>query len=217
MPTNGFSIKPLKVKLLAGEQKATEYWKCCFSFSRVCHTWPKTKPMFTRGTLNHAQVAIRFFMPKRKEWRLQNFLVGFLLVFLKCNEPGARQLPKVEDPQKGWAPRLPANIGQNGHPPNSGAYRGMCHNAWFLVALDSRMSQTFINSGIKMVHKQTCNAFKGWSLLYVLGTMPVLIAAQIMIPCSQLMGVAPPLVYLQSSPKWPQKNHTVEGRNPAPP
>ena len=24
MPTNGFSIKPLKVKLLAGEQKATE-------------------------------------------------------------------------------------------------------------------------------------------------------------------------------------------------
>ena len=25
MPTNGFSIKPLKVKLFAGEQKATEY------------------------------------------------------------------------------------------------------------------------------------------------------------------------------------------------
>ena len=25
-PTNGFSIKPLKVLLLAGEQKATEYW-----------------------------------------------------------------------------------------------------------------------------------------------------------------------------------------------
>ena len=25
MPTNGFSIKPLKVKLLAGEQKATEF------------------------------------------------------------------------------------------------------------------------------------------------------------------------------------------------
>ena len=25
MPTNGFSIKPLEVKLLAGEQKATEY------------------------------------------------------------------------------------------------------------------------------------------------------------------------------------------------
>ena len=25
MPTNGFSIKPLKVKPLAGEQKATEY------------------------------------------------------------------------------------------------------------------------------------------------------------------------------------------------
>ena len=24
LPTNGFSIKPLKVKLLAGEQKATE-------------------------------------------------------------------------------------------------------------------------------------------------------------------------------------------------
>ena len=24
MPTNGFSVKPLKVKLLAGEQKATE-------------------------------------------------------------------------------------------------------------------------------------------------------------------------------------------------
>ena len=26
LPTNGFSIKPLKVKLLAGEQKATEKW-----------------------------------------------------------------------------------------------------------------------------------------------------------------------------------------------
>ena len=26
MPTNGFSIKPLKIKLLAGEQKATEYY-----------------------------------------------------------------------------------------------------------------------------------------------------------------------------------------------
>ena len=25
MPTNGFATKPLKVKLLAGEQKATEY------------------------------------------------------------------------------------------------------------------------------------------------------------------------------------------------
>ena len=25
MPTNGFSIKPLKVELLAGEQKATEF------------------------------------------------------------------------------------------------------------------------------------------------------------------------------------------------
>ena len=33
MPTNGFSIKPLKVKLLAGEQKATKYM--CFLFSRV--------------------------------------------------------------------------------------------------------------------------------------------------------------------------------------
>ena len=27
MPTNGFSIKPLKVKLLAGEQKATEKFR----------------------------------------------------------------------------------------------------------------------------------------------------------------------------------------------
>ena len=26
MPTNGFSIKPLKIKLLAGEQKAAEVW-----------------------------------------------------------------------------------------------------------------------------------------------------------------------------------------------
>ena len=28
LPTNGFSIKPLKVKLLAGEQKATEIQSC---------------------------------------------------------------------------------------------------------------------------------------------------------------------------------------------
>ena len=28
MPTNGFAIKPLKVKLLAGEQKATEFRLC---------------------------------------------------------------------------------------------------------------------------------------------------------------------------------------------
>ena len=31
-PTNGFSIKPLKVKLLAGEQKATEKRCCSFPF-----------------------------------------------------------------------------------------------------------------------------------------------------------------------------------------
>ena len=30
MPTNGFSIKPLKVKLLAGEQQATELWNLPF-------------------------------------------------------------------------------------------------------------------------------------------------------------------------------------------
>ena len=29
MPTHGFSTKPLKVKLLAGEQKATEVSKTC--------------------------------------------------------------------------------------------------------------------------------------------------------------------------------------------
>ena len=29
LPTNGFSIKPLKVKLLAGEQKATEACLFC--------------------------------------------------------------------------------------------------------------------------------------------------------------------------------------------
>ena len=34
MPTNGFSIKPLKVKLLAGEQKATESCLVCFSDPR---------------------------------------------------------------------------------------------------------------------------------------------------------------------------------------
>ena len=27
LPTNGFSIKPLKVKLLAGEQKASVSWR----------------------------------------------------------------------------------------------------------------------------------------------------------------------------------------------
>ena len=35
MPTNGFSTKPLKVKLLAGEQKATEKrWQLLLSFVR---------------------------------------------------------------------------------------------------------------------------------------------------------------------------------------
>ena len=32
MPTNGFSIKPLKVKLIAGEQKATELIRCQVRF-----------------------------------------------------------------------------------------------------------------------------------------------------------------------------------------
>ena len=38
LPTNGFSIKPLKVKLLAGEQNATEYiyiYICSCDFSPV--------------------------------------------------------------------------------------------------------------------------------------------------------------------------------------
>ena len=44
MPTNGFSIKPLKVKVLAGEQKATEFclhrekryhhFDCCWGLSK---------------------------------------------------------------------------------------------------------------------------------------------------------------------------------------
>ena len=37
LPTNGFSMKPLKVKLLAGEQKATEV---CGS---VFHAWGTNK------------------------------------------------------------------------------------------------------------------------------------------------------------------------------
>ena len=55
LPTNGFSIKPLKVKLLAGEQKATEFLPFAFqeesSFgdfwpqSSTCRSGCGSKPM----------------------------------------------------------------------------------------------------------------------------------------------------------------------------
>ena len=53
MPTNGFSTKPLKVKLLAGEQKATEIWFLSFgdlfSGSRVVSIEP-TQSEICRGS-----------------------------------------------------------------------------------------------------------------------------------------------------------------------
>ena len=39
MSTNGLSIKPLKVKLLAGEQKATEKRHLCGVLGRVVSSW----------------------------------------------------------------------------------------------------------------------------------------------------------------------------------
>ena len=48
MPTNGLSIKPLKVKVLAREQNATEiihiniscyYWHCCVSLDSLLFVW----------------------------------------------------------------------------------------------------------------------------------------------------------------------------------
>ena len=39
MPTNGFSIEPLKVKLLAGEQKETEFSQSQDSLKQFLVVW----------------------------------------------------------------------------------------------------------------------------------------------------------------------------------
>ena len=60
MPTNGFSMKPLEVDLLAGEQKATELGSYPSGPKTLGHTASKllVKPMSGRRTLQSVATAI---------------------------------------------------------------------------------------------------------------------------------------------------------------
>ena len=82
MPTNGLSTKPLKVKLLAGEQKATEGW-LGGQLAGLFHQQATTNPtltlflrVFPQPTLSSRKLSLNISMPNLSAIALENVHSG---------------------------------------------------------------------------------------------------------------------------------------------